>query len=702
MRLLRWIAALTALCIMVVVLPVSFAEDVICEQVEEAVAEAEVFDLGDDNTEEAWPEEAPAPIADEVQEVKASTASDFEIKDGVLVKYTGVDNNVVIPRGVTEIGDFIFSSDKNVESVTIPDTVTRIGDYAFSECEALKDINLPDSISQIGRSAFSWCYSLKEIKLPQSISSLEEYVFCGCDSLTEVTIPTEVSSINDGAFSFCDNLKIVVIQSGVTDIGESFTGCNALESITIPSSVNKIARTAFNNSNNVVIRGDAGSYAQQYAQSLGLPFNAPIVSFDEKEFWVRVNKNLTLTANQNPSDLATTLTWSSSNTDVATVDQTGTVTGVGTGEAIITAAPASGRGKTGQITVHVPQVTSITTYPEESARLTVGELQWMESVSWIDASYYLNDSLPVTWTSSDSSVVSIERSEQISDTKSHAYVRALKTGTATITASTEDSGIATILITVDLPEPDSVSIDQSGPLALSPGETFPLSATIFPSEAVSLLNWYSYDTNVVTVDGSGLVTAVGPGSTRISVSTENYKTDGIYVNVGEYADLSPTQAGPTEIQLNKTKATLGVKEKLSLKATLLPSGNAASLSFHSSNTGVATVSSKGVVTAKKVGSATITAVAGNGVTASAQITVKPAPKKVTLNKKTATLKKGKKLSLKAKLTKGSASALTWKSSNPKVAKVNSKGKVTALKKGKATITVKTFNGKTAKIKITVK
>ena len=83
--------------------------------------------------------------------------------------------------------------------------------------------------------------------------------------------------------------------------------------------------------------------------------------------------------------------------------------------------------------------------------------------------------------------------------------------------------------------------------------------------------------------------------------------------------------------------------------------------------------------------------------------MKPAPKKITLNAKKKTLKKGKSFQIKVKLPKNTASnTIKYKSSNKKVASVSAKGKVKAVKKGKATITVTTFNKKNAKITFTVK
>ena len=190
------------------------------------------------------------------------------------------------------------------------------------------------------------------------------------------------------------------------------------------------------------------------------------------------------------------------------------------------------------------------------------------------------------------------------------------------------------------------------------------------------------------------VRALKVGTAKITVKTDNGKLASATITV---------KPVPTKVKLNKTKATLGVKEKLTLKATVSPSKAYTTLTWKSSDKAIAAVSKQGVVTPKKPGTAVITVTTANGKTAKATVTVKAAPKKVTLNKSgTVELKKGKRLKLKATLPKNTASALTWTSSKPKVASVDQKGNVRALKKGTAVITVKTFNGKTAKVTVTVK
>jgi uncharacterized protein YjdB len=146
---------------------------------------------------------------------------------------------------------------------------------------------------------------------------------------------------------------------------------------------------------------------------------------------------------------------------------------------------------------------------------------------------------------------------------------------------------------------------------------------------------------------------------------------------------------------------------VTLKATVSPSdATDKAVTWKSSNTKVASVSSNGKVTAKKVGTATITCTTKDGKkTYTCKITVKTPVTKVKLSKTKATLKKGKSVKLKATVTPSKAyQKVTWKSSNTKVATVSSSGKVTAKKKGTATITCTAADGSGKKVtcKITVK
>ena len=744
MRFMKWVSMLTVFAMLFAMLPSTVAADEINVDLSMSADDELELELGEADI-IAPPEVSIEKNALELDGLKGNLSyienenhigtpffsnanGDFEIdEEGTLTRYRGFEHTVVIPDGVRAIGDCAFENDNLLESVSIPTTVTYIGSEAFSGCTGLKSITIPDSVMQTGSgilygcteltnvqlssnltilssSFFSGCNSLEAITLPSGIVQIGSYAFSGCEKLKDISIPVSVIEIHNSAFYKCNSLESVALPSGVTSIGEETFGyCDKLQSITIPACVTTIDRTAFDGSDNVVIRGEAGTYAERYANGVGIPFNAPVVTIDQETTRIYddddsydalilyINQSRILTASQKPADLARALAWASSDSGIVAVDENGTIKGIAQGAATITVNTADGKGKAAQIKVVVPEPTTITIdvdWDEENV-IILGQTTTISVDKEIPYSYETKVEMPIKWTSSDKSVISIESSN---DNK--ATLKGNKLGTATITASSPDGGSASVEIRVIRPEPEGIKIDQSGPIRLYPGDKYALSASLMPAEARSKLTWYSDDKRVVSINRKGVLTAVATGWTYISVVTENGCEDSIGIEV-----LTP----PKKVKLSRTKATLGAKETLTLTAKFTPSDALTTLTWKSSNRSVATVSKYGLVTAKKPGTAVITVKTGNGKTAKATITVKKAPNRVTLDKSgTVTLAKGKKLKLKATLPDGTASALTWSSSKPKVASVDQKGVVTAIKPGRAVITVRTFNGKAASVTITVK
>lgn len=168
------------------------------------------------------------------------------------------------------------------------------------------------------------------------------------------------------------------------------------------------------------------------------------------------------------------------------------------------------------------------------------------------------------------------------------------------------------------------------------------------------------------------------------------------------SDAATTEPNAT-IKLTKKQVILGKGESYT-PVVMLTNAAGLSLSYKSNNTSVAAVNSTGTITAKDTGTAKITVTLSSGVSTTLTVKVKTAPSKLTLNpsgKKS--IAKGKSFRIKTKLSSDSASnTITYTSSKPAVAKVNAKGRVTAKKKGTAIITVKTYNGVTAKLTVKVK
>lgn len=209
-------------------------------------------------------------------------------------------------------------------------------------------------------------------------------------------------------------------------------------------------------------------------------------------------------------------------------------------------------------------------------------------------------------------------------------------------------------------------------------------------------SWTSSKKSVATVDKNGKITATSKeGTAVITVTLASEKTAKVTVTVKMIRTTKLTKVPKT--------LSLTTGKKYTLKPVVTPSNSQEKVTYKSSNTKIATVSSTGVITAKKVGKVTITVQSGKQK-ATVTLTVKKAPALKAIKnvppKKTIT--KSKTYTLKPQLyPSGAIAKITYTTSNKSIATVDSKGKITAKKKGTAVITVKA--GKfTAKCKVTVK
>ena len=477
------------------------------------------------------------------------------------------------------IPEYCFNGCIKLADITIPGNVGKIYNGAFQNCEALSRIIIPDSVGIIGESAFSGCSNLKTVTLPSILGKIEEKTFYECKNLESIVIPEGVGIIDKSAFEKCYGLADITILGDSTSIADT-----AFKDVPKASTFHTLCDTA----------------VTTWAQERGY-------NVDKSDH--KVVKD-------------------------AAVAPTCTTAGRTEGSHCSVCGTVIVAQQTIPATGHMP-----VTDPAIPATCTETGLTEGSHCAVCSAILTARQAVPATGHT------------PVTDPAIPA--------TCTGTGLTEGShcAVCNAILTAQQTIPATGHIPVTDP-------AIPATYT---------------DTGLT--EGSHCAVC---GAILVE------------------QEVVP-KLGPTGVILNKKKATLYAGLTLTLKAAVEPLEAETTLTWTSSNKKVAVVSGEGVVRALAKGTATITVRTSNGQKATCRITVPTAPSKVTLNKKKVTLQAGKNLTLKATLAPAKAgTALTWTSSNKKVATVSGKGVVTAKKPGTAKITVRTANGKKAVCTVTVK
>lgn len=214
-----------------------------------------------------------------------------------------------------------------------------------------------------------------------------------------------------------------------------------------------------------------------------------------------------------PANSTYTLTWQSSDNTVASVNQSGMLTGISVGSANITVTTDNGKTATCMVTVSSKPVTSVSI--KSNLSMEEGDTNTLTpTITPSDAA------TSYTWLSDDSSVAMVSQT---------GVVTAKSAGTANITVKTDNGKSATCKVTVSAKSVTSVNIKYS--LSMEVGDTYTLTPTITPSDAATSYTWSSDDSNVATVSQSGVVSAKNAGTANITVKTDNGKTASCKITV---------------------------------------------------------------------------------------------------------------------------------------------------------------------------
>lgn len=238
-------------------------------------------------------------------------------------------NKTLIPNGVTEIWQGAFADRSGLTSLNIPESVTKIQDSAFTRCISLTSITTPNSVTKIGNFAFSDCSSLTSVTIGSGL--IYTQAFDGCSSLTSVTIGNGVTKIYASAFINCNNLSTVVSMS------------------TTPATIS--AASSFPNRANITLYVPAGSKATYMEAAFWKEFKEIIemstdhlansITLSQEALSLEMGEEATLTATILPAEANQEVLWTSSNSNVANVNN-GIVTAIAAGTAIITATTVDG------------------------------------------------------------------------------------------------------------------------------------------------------------------------------------------------------------------------------------------------------------------------------------------------------------------------------------------------------------------------
>lgn len=171
---------------------------------------------------------------------------DFLIEDGVLLRYTGSSEKVIVPDGITEIDTGAFFECVSMSELILPKGLTGIFQGAFKGCIWLRSVKLPSTLVYIGDEAFRECESLQEIVIPEGVGALPQSCFSNCLNLRRAVLPDGLGYIAQKAFSYCIGLKDVKLGNALKEIDFSaFDNCTALASLKLPQGLECIGRNAF-------------------------------------------------------------------------------------------------------------------------------------------------------------------------------------------------------------------------------------------------------------------------------------------------------------------------------------------------------------------------------------------------------------------------------------------------------------------------
>ena len=657
---------------------------------------------------------------------------------------------IELPDTITKIGNSAFKSCKNLNKVIISESVTEIDNQAFAECSGLTDvemqeglnkicsrafykcgkitsINIPDSVETIEFEAFYQCDKLENIKLSENLTIVGYGVFGDCISIGKIEIPRTLKGFNTswgsstntsyGVFGGCSNLKTVKFEEGSTVVCAAlFMGCDGIEKIELPNTITEIGDSSFRNCKNLVkitmnngidILEDFVFKGCSSLTTIDIPNTVKAIGSSSFQ-------GCTSLTEVHLSDILKEIPAStfSGCKKLTTINFPSTLTTIGDSafsgceflpEAILPSGVEKIESnafknckalKKAAVPDTVSSIGSSAFYGCEALTdITLGsKLKKIESQTFYGCIVLPSIVIPYNVTTiGDSAFVNCTKLTQITVPRnttsiaSNAFSYPKKMtmyGPSDCYAETYASGKGIKYVTQDI-HATSVSLDITEKTA-EHYDDFQLTATIAPLNFTDAVVWTSSNEEVAAVSDTGYVEICGVGTAVITVTAGNVKAV-CKITVPQLIDW---------IEFDEDEIELKAGETYQLKPYISPSdATNKKLKYTSSDTKVAEVSASGLVTARSEGEAKIRAAATDGsdeyavcyvtVTGKAKVTG------ITLDRTSAEVKRGEKLTLNVTVSPSYASnkKVVWKSANTKIATVDANGSVTAKAPGRTKITV---------------
>lgn len=509
----------------------------------------------------------------------------------------------------------------------------------------------------------------------------------GVVAVTSITLNKESVSIIKGE---SETLVATVKPDDATD--KTVTWSSSEAAVASVDNSGKVTAVA---GGSAVITANAGDKQATCTVTVTVPVDS--ITLDRESVTLEEDGTTSLVATVKPDDATDkTVTWSSSDSQIAKVDETGKVMAIKEGEATITAT-AGEKTASCKVTVNKKVIAA------ESVSLDKTELSLFEGESAKLAATVKPDNASdktITWSSGSPEIASVDQ---------EGNVKAIKAGSATITAKASEKQ-ATCQVTVqEKPKVTSITIKTDSFNGYI-GKDYPVEVTISPENAQYDLEWTTSDSRVASIQGSGL---------SVTIHTLDYGKSDIQVKdkiSGKSASITVSTVVTDFIWSESTSEkysgypliTIEVGEEHQLKYSCTPNSATKLFSdlaqfvfyeptFVVSTPSCITISEDGVVRGVKEGTVGIKPtgriIKGSSGSDRIYFKVKPATiqvQSVSLDRETLTLEEGSTATLVATVLPDNASdkKVTWSSSDTQIATVGDNGKVTAIKEGSATITAK--------------